>query len=73
MKPAVTAKNAIETKTNMTSPMVHRRLLLATAIIRSKLLWPDEGVDEVDEDPERQQRSQPDHENKPPGSARGWS
>jgi hypothetical protein len=57
MKPAMPAKNAIDTSTKMTSPMVHRRLLLVVALIASELLWPDEGVDEVDEDPERQQRS----------------
>jgi hypothetical protein len=57
MKPAATTKNAIDTSTKMTSSMVHRRLLLAVALIASELLWPDEGVDEVDEDAERQQRS----------------
>jgi hypothetical protein len=57
MKPAVTAKNAIDANIKMTSPMVHRRLLLAIALIASELLWSDEGVDEVDEDPERQQHS----------------
>jgi hypothetical protein len=57
MKPAATTKNAIDTNTKITSPTVHRHLLLAVALIASELLWPDEGVDEVGEDAERQQRS----------------
>jgi hypothetical protein len=57
MKPAVTAKNAIDARIKMMSPMVHRRLLLVIVLIASELLWSDEGVDEVDEDPEREQRN----------------
>jgi hypothetical protein len=57
MKPAATTKNAINTNTKITSPMVHRHLLLAVVLIASELLWPDKGVDEVGEDAEREQRS----------------
>jgi hypothetical protein len=57
MKPAATTKNAINTNTKITSPMVHRHLLLAVVLIASELLWPDKGVDEVGEDAQREQRS----------------
>jgi hypothetical protein len=57
MKPAVIAKNATDAKIKTTSPMVHHRLLVIIALVASEVLWSDEGVDEVDEDPEREQRS----------------
>jgi hypothetical protein len=57
MKPAGIAKNATDAKIKTTSPMVHHRLLVIIALVASEVLWSDEGVDEVDEDPEREQRS----------------
>jgi hypothetical protein len=57
MKLAVIAKNAIDATIKMTSFMVHSRWLLVVAPIPSEILWLDQGVDEIDEESEREQRS----------------
>jgi hypothetical protein len=57
MKPAVIAKNAIDVAIKMTSLMVHRRWLVVVAPIASEFLWPNQGVDEIDEESEGEQRS----------------
>jgi hypothetical protein len=57
MKPAVIAKNAIDATIKMTSLMVHRRWLVVVAPSASEFLWLDQGVDEIDEKSEREQRS----------------
>jgi hypothetical protein len=57
MKPAVIAKNAIDIAIKMTSLMVHRRWLVVVAPIASEFLWPNQGVDEIDEESEGEQRS----------------
>jgi hypothetical protein len=57
MKTAVRAKNAIDVTIKMTSLMVHRRWLVVVAPIASEFLWPNQGVDEIDEESEGEQRS----------------
>jgi hypothetical protein len=49
------------------SLIVHPRALLVLSLIASELLWLDQGVEEIDEEPERKQCNYPCHKNWPLG------
>ena len=51
----------------MTSLIVHPRVYLVVCLIASELLWLDQGVEEIDEEPEREQCNYPCHKNWPLG------
>jgi hypothetical protein len=49
----------------MTSLIVHPLALVVLSLIESELLWLDQGVEEINEEPERQQCNYPCHKNWP--------
>jgi hypothetical protein len=57
MKPAVTAKNAIDANTKIRSLMIHPVSLLFVGRARSESLWLDQGIGQIKEETERRQRS----------------